>query len=166
VPALRGIVELESWNFLILRPNGKSFECLTDTLSCKAAKYMQCARNINTTNVTESADYRWWDFQVCFQSNRMRIPGNAAECAKAAGLDSAELSNCAEDSTRSFDLLMEDVNACNRMKVAGPDQVYINGKLQGDPPTRLPSTYYADLVCKAYASSGGTIPAACSNTTR
>jgi len=162
VPALKDIVELESYNYLILNPNGKSFECITDTFTCKAAKYMQCAQNQTT-----AADYRWWDFQVCFQNERSRIPRNADECAKKAGLDSAVLSKCANDDTQNFNLLLEDVHKCNSMtpRVTGPDQMYINGNLQRDTPKGLPATYYADLVCKAYTSNGGTAPAACGNTT-
>lgn len=166
VAALKSIVELTSYNYVVLHPNGKSFECITDTFACKAAKNMQCARNISSISNATATDYRWWDFQVCLQANRFSIPGNADKCAQQAGLEIKALRTCVNDETRSFNLLMDDLKVCNSMspKVAGPDQVYVNGKLQDDAP-KGSNTYYADLVCKAFSSNGGTPPSVCANTT-
>lgn len=156
---LAAIVELTTWNYLILNPDGKSFECITDTIAgCKGAKNMLCARNIST-------DYRWFDFQACFQSNRWSIPGNAAECAQKAGLDQAALQQCVEDEDRTFALMLEDTKVMASMspKVAGPDQVYINGQLVDDSP-KGSTDYYRQLVCKAFKKAGGAAaPAACTD---
>jgi len=114
VAALKSIVELTSYNYVVLHPNGKSFECITDTFACKAAKNMQCARNISSISNATATDYRWWDFQVCLQANRFSIPGNADKCAQQAGLEIKALRTCVNDETRSFNLLMDDLKVLSR----------------------------------------------------
>jgi hypothetical protein len=159
---VKDILDLETW-FFVEESASAPPDCGEDgggppaLPGCGGALNMLCARHLAGPARLED----WWGFEACMMADQSAIPGNAAACAAAHGIDETSLRACV-NGAEGAQLVRRSAGFTKTNGVGWTPWFILEGTMQ------MPSQDdYLGMICDAYAKKGGSpAPAGCPSTKR
>lgn len=123
--ALQGTVSNTTIDYIGSESPQGELKCKHLKSECVGNIQQLCARHIDTKAGTDPKAMKWFDFVNCQSQQLGMIPNNGEQCAKASGLDWAQIQQCSQ-SYNGLELLSDSFARTQAAGVSVSCTVFVN----------------------------------------